>query len=61
MLSNGTSSQTECSMKVYRCQVCGELYFEEKEGPLTPDYFCRECGASYESFVDITNEYNNSN
>ena len=48
-------------MKIYQCSVCGELYFEEKEGPLTRDYYCVECGASYASFVDITDEYNNTN
>ena len=46
-------------MRVYECSICGELYFEEKEGPLTEDYVCPECGASYLSFVDITDEYNN--
>lgn len=47
-------------MRVYRCSVCGELYIEEKQGPLMPDYYCVECGASYQSFVDITDEYYNS-
>lgn len=48
-------------MKVYQCSVCGELYFEEIEGPLTPDFVCPSCGATYLSFVDITDEYYNSN
>jgi rubredoxin len=45
--------------RVYRCSVCGELYFEQLSGPLTEDYVCPECGASYMSYVDITDEYNN--
>ena len=58
MQLNGTSLQMV--YKVYRCSICGELYFEEKEGPLTADDICPECGATYMSYVDITDEYYNS-
>lgn len=44
--------------RVYQCSVCGEYYFESEEGPLTEDYVCINCGATYQSFVDITNEFN---
>lgn len=45
--------------RVFQCSICGEYYFEQEEGPLTEDYLCPNCGATYWSFVDITDEYNN--
>jgi formylmethanofuran dehydrogenase subunit E len=46
--------------RVFQCSVCGEYYFESEEGVLTEDYVCINCGATYQSFVDITDEFNNS-
>jgi|TARA_B100000085_G_C18527599_1_gene506511 rubredoxin len=48
-------------MRIYQCSICGEYYFESEHGPLKEDYVCTNCGASYQSFVDITDEYNNRN
>ena len=48
-------------MRIYQCSICGEYYFESAHGPLKEDYVCTNCGASYQSFVDITDEYNNRN
>jgi len=45
--------------RVFQCSVCGEYYFESEEGVLTPDYVCINCGATYQSFVDVTDEFYN--
>lgn len=45
--------------RVFQCSICGEYYFESEEGILTEDYICTNCGATYHSFVDITDEYIN--
>ena len=53
-----TTSALSGTPKIWQCSVCGEYYFESEKGELQEDYICENCGASYTSFVDITDDYN---